>query len=302
MSRPLRLCLCNDRKKPTMLLNVTEYYRPETIAEAIRLLARPGVKTAPLAGGTLLTGQRDDMLQAVVDLRALGLNTITEQDGQIHLGAMVTLQALVDAPLLGEVAGGILAQAATSSAARLIRNAATVGGTLAAGPAANADMAVALTVLEAQARLVGEHERLVPAEVVFEQRQPGELLTEVVFKRPAASTESAFLRLARTPTDVALIHTAALVHAHGGTSQRVRVAVGGVGMSPTRLYETEAALEGLPPLPEKIDPAVKLGLASFAPPPDFRASPEYRREMAAVLARRALEQCFEAARWKQLMG
>ena len=56
-----------------MLLNVTEYYRPESIAEAIRLLARPGVKTAPLAGGTLLTGQRDDALQAVVDLRALGL-------------------------------------------------------------------------------------------------------------------------------------------------------------------------------------------------------------------------------------
>ena len=285
-----------------MLLNMTEYYRPETIAEAIRLLARPGIKTAPLAGGTLLTGQRDDALQAVVDLQALGLNTITEQDGQIHLGAMVTLQALVDAPLIGEMAGGILAQAATSSAARLIRNAATVGGTLAAGQAANADLAVALAVLEGQARLVGERERLVPAEAVFEQRQPGELLTEIMFKRPAAGTKGAFLRLARAPTDVALVHAAALVHAHDGTSQRVRVAVGGVGISPARLYETEAALEGLPQLPEKIDPAVTIGLASFAPPPDFRASPEYRREMAAVLARRALERCFEAARWKQLMG
>src|SRR5690348_6392673 len=106
-----------------MLLNVTEYYRPETIAEAIRLLARPGDKTAPLAGGTSLTGQRDDALQAVVGLRALGQTSINEQDGQIHLGAMVTLQALVDSTLIGEVAGGILAQAATSSAARLIRNA-----------------------------------------------------------------------------------------------------------------------------------------------------------------------------------
>ena len=284
-----------------MLLNVTEYYRPETITEAIRLLARPGVKTAPLAGGTLLTGQRDDALQAVVDLRALGLNTISEQDGQIHLGAMVTLQALVDSSLIGELAGGILMQAAKSSAARLIRNAATVGGTLAAGPATNADLAVALAVLEAQARLVGEGGRLIPAETVFEQRQPGELLTEVVFKRPAAEAEGAFLRLARAPTDVALVHAAALVHAHGGTSQRVRVAVGGVGMQPARLYETEAALEGLPPLLEKIDPAVIIRLSSFAPPSDFRASPEYRREMAAVLARRALEQCFEAAHWKQLM-
>jgi probable selenate reductase FAD-binding subunit len=284
-----------------MLLNVTEYYRPETIAEIIRLLARPGVKTAPLAGGTLLTVQRDDALQAVVDLRALGLDTISEQDGQIHLGAMVTLQALVDSSLIGEIAGGILVQAAKSSAARLIRNAATVGGTLAAGPAANADLAVALAVLEAQARLVGEEERLIPAETVFEQRQPGELLTEIIFKRPALGTEGAFLRLARAPTDVALVHAAALVHAHSGISHRVRVAVGGVGMQPARIYETEAALEGLPPLLEKIDPAVIIRLPSFAPPPDFRASPEYRREMAAVLARRALEQCFEAARWKQLI-
>ena len=285
-----------------MLLNVTEYYRPETIAEAIRLLARPGVKTAPLAGGTLLTGQRDDALQAVVDLRALGQTSINAHDDQIHLGAMVTLQALVDSTLIGEVAGGILAQAATSSAARLIRNAATVGGTLAAGPAANADLAVALAVLEGQARLVGERERLVPAAAVFEQRQPGELLTEVIFKRPAAGAEGAFLRLARAPTDVALVHAAVLVYAHGGICQRVRVAVGGVGMPPARLAETEAALEGLPPLSEKIDPAVINGLASFAPPPDFRASPDYRREMAAVLARRALEHCCEAVRWKQLMG
>src|SRR5579885_157568 len=99
-----------------MLLNVTEYYRPETVEDALRLLRRPGIKTAPLAGGTLLVGQRDDELQAVVDLRALGLNTISEQGNQIHVGAMVTLQALVDAPLAQEMAGGILAQAAKSSA------------------------------------------------------------------------------------------------------------------------------------------------------------------------------------------
>ncbi len=285
-----------------MLLNVTEYHRPESITEAIRLLKRPGLKTAPLAGGTLLTGQRDDTLQAVVDLRALGLNTISEQDGQIYLGAMVTLQALVDSPLLGEMAGGMLAQAAKSSAARLIRNAATVGGTLAAGPAANADLAVTLAVLEAQARLVGERERLVPAETAFAQRQPGELLTEVIFKRPTSSTESAFLRLARTPADVAFVHAAALVHVHSGICQRARVAVGGVGLSPVRLYETEAALEGSPPILEELDPAIMADLKRLAPPPDFRASPEYRREMAAVLARRALAHCFEAVRWKQLMG
>lgn len=285
-----------------MLLNVTEYARPETIAEALRLLARPGVKTAPLAGGTLLTGQRDDDLQALVDLRALGLNTISEQGSQVKFGAMLTLQALVDSPLAREIADGILAQAAKTSAARLIRNAATIGGTLAAGSAANADLSVALAALDAQATLLGQTERSVPAETVFEQRQPGELLIEVTIERPPASTEGAFLRVARTPDDVALVHAAATLLMQGSICQQARLAVGGVGMAPVRLRETERLLAGQSIDQELIATAVAAGIDAFAPAPDFRASPAYRRDVAATLARRALEQCADAARWKQLMG
>ncbi len=285
-----------------MLLNVTEYYRPETLAEALQLLRRPGVKTAPLAGGTLLAGQRDDSVQAVVDLKALGLNTINEQQGRIHLGAMLTLQQLVDSPLAQTIAGGILAKAAKSSAARLIRNAATIGGTLAAGPDAFADLAVALSALGAKARLVGEAERIVPVEDVFAQRQPDELITEITFSRPAANAEGAFLRVARAPDDVTLVHVAALVQMEGGVCQRIHLAVGGVGMSPVRLDAAETALYKQAPDEARIVAAVSAGLADFNPPPDFRASQEYRQEAAGVLARRALQQCAEAARWKQLMG
>jgi len=285
-----------------MLLNVTEYYRPASTAEALQLLKRPGIKTAPLAGGTLLVGQRDDELQAVVDLRALGLNTISEQGSTIHIGAMVTLQALVDSPLINTLAGGILAQAAQSSAARLIRNAATIGGTLAAGPAAQADLAAALAALGAKARLVGETERVVPAEAVFQERRPGELLVEVLIERIPANTAGAFLRVARTPDDVALVHAAAVLTIQGGVCQQVHIAVGGVGMAPVRLQETERLLAGKHPDQAQISAAVAASLDAFAPPPDFRASPAYRRDVAATLARRALEQCSDSARWKQLMG
>jgi probable selenate reductase FAD-binding subunit len=284
-----------------MLLNVTEYHRPETLAEALQLLRRPGVKTVPLAGGTLLVGQRDDSVQAVVDLKALGLNTINEQQGRIHLGAMLTLQQLVDSPLAQTIAGGILAKAAKSSAARLMRNAATIGGTLAAGPAAHADLAVALAALGAKIHLVGEAERTVPAEDVFAQRQPNELLTEITFQRPAAHTQGAFLRVARAPDDVALVHVAALLQMEGGVCQRIHLAVGGVGMSPVRLDAIETVLYQQAPDETSIA-AVSAGLADFNPPPDFRASPEYRQEVAGVLVRRALQQCAEAAKWKQLMG
>lgn len=285
-----------------MLLNVTEYARPETLAEARHLLARPGIKAAPLAGGTLLAGQRDDELQAIVDLRALGLNTISEQGSQARFGAMVTLQALVDAPLAREIAGGILAQAARTSAARLIRNAATIGGTLVAGPAANADLAVALAALDARARLIGQAERLVPAEAVFEELQPGELLVEVIVEQPPTRTEGAFVRVARSPDDVALVHAAAALLVQGGTCQQARLAVGGVGMAPVRLRAAESLLVGKPVDQEHIAAAVAAGIDAFAPPPDFRASLSYRRDVAATLAQRALEQCADAARWRQLMG
>ncbi|HEY7355510.1 MAG TPA: FAD binding domain-containing protein [Ktedonobacterales bacterium] len=284
-----------------MLLNVTEYTRPETIAEALRLLSRPDVKAAPLAGGTLLVGQRDDELQAIVDLRALGLNTINEHGAQIRFGAMVTLQALVDAPLAQEMAGGILAQAARTSAARLIRNAATIGGTLAAGPAANADLSAALAALNARAALVGQAERAVPAEAVSAELQPGELLMEIIIERPPANTEGAFLRVARSPDDVALVHAAATLRIHNGVCQQASVAVGGVGMAPVRLRAAEDALAGKNVDQEQIAAAVAAGIDAFAPPPDFRASPAYRRDVAATLARRALEQCADAARWKQLI-
>jgi CO/xanthine dehydrogenase FAD-binding subunit len=285
-----------------MLLNVTEYERPETIEEALRLLTRPGVKTALIAGGTLLAGQRHDELQALVDLRALGLNTISEQSSQIRLGAMLTLQALVDAPLAREMAGGILAQAAKASAARLIRNAATLGGTLAAGPAANADLAVALAALRGQAHLSGQTERSVPAEAVFATLQAGEMLTEVRIERPSSSAEGTFLRIARTPDDVALVHAAATLVMQAGTCQQVSVAVGGVGMTPIRLSTAEHLLIGKSVDQEQIAVAVAAGIDAFEPPPDFRASPAYRRDVAATLARRALEQCSDSARWKQMMG
>ncbi|HEY7347844.1 MAG TPA: FAD binding domain-containing protein [Ktedonobacterales bacterium] len=309
-----------------MLLNVTEYHRPETIAEAVRLLARPGIKTAALAGGTLLVGQRDDELRALVDLRALGLNTISEQGSQMRFGAMLTLQALVDSPLARAMVGGILVQAAGTSAARLIRNAATIGGTLASGPAANADLPVALAALDAQARLIGQAERLVPAETVFEERQPGELLVEIIIERPPAhaegagaratigsetagtgfpqapAAEGAFVRVARAPDDVALVHAAAFLLIQSGICQQARVAVGGAGMASARLHAAESLLAGQSITQEHIAAAVVAGIDAFAPPPDFRASPAYRRDVAATLARRALEQCADAARWKQLMG
>jgi CO/xanthine dehydrogenase FAD-binding subunit len=95
-----------------MLLNLLEYHWVEDIDDALLLLARTDTKTVPLAGGTYLLGLEDDDIQAVVDLRDLELAYITEDAKGIHIGAMTTLQTMVDTQMLKDLTSGILARAA----------------------------------------------------------------------------------------------------------------------------------------------------------------------------------------------
>src|SRR5947199_7329575 len=98
-----------------MLFNLLEYHWAEHIDDALMLLSRTDVKTVPLAGGTYLLGMHDDSIQAVVDLRDLELASISQDAYGIHIGAMTTLQSMVDSPVLKDFAYGLLARAAQTS-------------------------------------------------------------------------------------------------------------------------------------------------------------------------------------------
>src|SRR2546426_6382287 len=98
-----------------MLLKLVEYHWAEHIDDALFLLGRLDVKTVPLAGGTYLLGLQDNSIEAVVDLRDLNLAYISEDTRGTHIGAMTTLQQIVDAPTLQAGALGILSRAAQAS-------------------------------------------------------------------------------------------------------------------------------------------------------------------------------------------
>lgn len=310
-----------------MLLNLLEYAWAEQLDEALMLLSRTDMKTVPLAGGTYLLGQTDDSIQAVVDLRDLELAYITEDAHGVHIGAMSTLQSMVDAPVLQELASGILSRAAlASSFSRLIRNGATLGGTLGAGVASQADLLTALAVLDAEVVVrsgsktqvnlsggtlehpglalsgvtyKGKQERHIPFSGIFSERRPNELILEVIVPRLAHSG-AAFTRVGRTPTDVALLNAAAVVQVTDGVFSQVRVALGGVNMEPVRLLATERQLEGQPVSnagdAQLLVTAVNAGIAEFQPPSDFRASSGYRRACGTNLALRVLEAAMSISR------
>jgi CO/xanthine dehydrogenase FAD-binding subunit len=317
-----------------MLSQLTEYHWAVDMDEALFLLARPGIKTVPLAGGTHLLGQQDSSIEAVIDLRDLGLNTLSEDARGIHIGAMTTLQSLADAPLFGELALNILARAArTAPASRLLRNSATIGGTLALGSAAQTDIITALVALDAEAVVrsgsrtqvdlqggtterpglsllgvvyKGKQERRIACQEVHEARRPGELIIEVVVPRPGLHTGAAFTRISRTPSDVALLNAAATVEIVNGRYQRVRLVLGGVNMEPTRLLAVERQYEGTPvhyPIDsQKMLTDLQVGMASFRPPNDMRVSSSYRRVSGMSAAYRVLEEAINVAHWHSMVA
>jgi CO/xanthine dehydrogenase FAD-binding subunit len=316
-----------------MLPKLVEYHWAEHVDDALFLLARLDMKTVPLAGGTYLLGQQDDSVEAVVDLRDLGLAYISEDRRGMHIGAMTTLQSMAESPVLKEFAMGLLSRSAlVSSSSRLIRNCATLGGTLGAGIAAQADLLTALVSLEAEVvvrsgsqthvglkggsferpgfiapeiMFKGKQERHIPCSEFYLTQRTRELIVEVVVPHPGPNSGTSLMRIGRTATDAALLNAAAMVEIDHGSYQKVRLAVGGVNMEPVRLRLVERHLEGQPVDPlnsQALLAALHAGMAEFRPPSDNRVSDAYRRVSGTNLVYNVLEEAINVSQWRGVVA
>jgi CO/xanthine dehydrogenase FAD-binding subunit len=317
-----------------MLLKLAEYHWAEHIDDALLLLGRLDVKTVPLAGGTYLLGLKDNSIQAVVDLRDLELAYISEDARYLNIGAMTTLQSMVDAPVLKEFATGLLSHAArASSSSRLIRNSATVGGTLGAGVASQADLLTALVALDAEVVVrsgsrtqinlsggtydrpglplsgvvfKGKQERRIACNSFDLEHRPHELIIKIAIPRPALSCGTSFMRISRTPADMALLNAAALVEIEDGRYKRVRLVFGGMNMEPVRASAIEQQLEGRPVVHpvkgEQLLALLRAGISAVRFPSDVHASSSYRRVSGMSLAYHALEEAINVSHWRGLVS
>jgi carbon-monoxide dehydrogenase medium subunit len=265
--------------------NLTEILRPPTLPEAVRLLRRPNVKTAVLAGGTTLMPQARRDVQVLVDLRDLRLSYIKREGNALRIGAMTTLQEIAASPDVPPVT----AQAAHTSAPINVRNAATIGGVL-ASDVFNAPLPVVLLALDAALVIYSPEARQSPLDSFLTWREnllrAGALITEVGI--PLTDARIAFEKVSRTPGDAPIVCAVAKFRLEGSAARDVRVAVGGVGPLPVRLARAEQTLEGKPLNEALIVQAAEAAAKEVNPPSDFLASGEYRREMVKVLVRRAM--------------
>jgi len=281
-----------------MLPSLEEYHRPKTVSAALRLLARGTIHTVPLAGGTSLVPSRNASVRAVVDLGALDMATAEWQASPIRLGAMTTLQTIVSEPAARTFAHGVLVEAARLCATRNIRNVATIGGTIVAG-GPTCDLLVAWLALGAQVTVRKARRRVVALEDLLDA--PDEFLdmgiiTHMSLPVRTTSCGAALVRVARTPIDRAIVNAAVSIASDGPVCRSVRIAIGGVAARPIRALSVESELEEQEWDEVRAARVVKHWTASFALPSDFRASDQYRREMAEIVVQRALAQAWARAR------
>jgi CO/xanthine dehydrogenase FAD-binding subunit len=251
-----------------------EYHAPESLEEALALLAEHGDEAKVLAGGQSLVPLLNFRIvrpARLVDLNRVG-GLADVQAGRI--GAMTRARTLErGAP------AELLSQAVRHSGHAQIRNRGTVGGSCAhADPAS--ELPCALLALGARFRLrsAARGERVVAADEFFlgtfaTALAPDELLVEIEVPEQPPGTRSAFVEHARVHGDFALAGVAVVVHPGGP----VAISFLGVADRPVRVH-----------LPEAGPDAAAVAVAGLEPPSDLRASGAYRKALAEELVRRAL--------------
>jgi xanthine dehydrogenase FAD-binding subunit len=275
------------------------YHRPSSVEEACRILAGEP-RAAVLAGGTdlmvhLSQAWRGKRPPAVVNVKRIpGLAGIEVTDAAVRLGALATLSALIDHPVI-RAEYPVLPFTARYMGSPAIRNLATIGGNLCnASPAA--DLPPVLLALDAEVGIAGlAGERRLPLAGFFRGPgrtvlEPGELLAWVALPRRRPAWPVRYERLdVRRAMDIAIAGAALSVSRANGVVRAARVALCAVAPTPVRVGEAEAVLVEQGLADAAIARAAERAMAAARPITDVRATAEYRREMVGTLVRRGLQ-------------
>ncbi len=276
-----------------MIPSAFDYAAPETLEDAIAALERGGEDAKLLAGGHSLIPLMKLRLAApslLVDLRKVqGIHGIQREDGYWRIGAMTPHRVLEHTAELG-----LAARAAGTIADPQVRNRGTIGGSLAHGDPAS-DLPAVMLVLEGSVTLQGSGgQRTIEADELFRDYlvtavESGEVLTEV--RLPALDDFGfGFQKFNRRSEDWAMVGVSALVKQTGDICEDVRVGLTNMGVTPLRARAVEDALRGQALSRESIARAAENAAEGADPPSDLNATAEYKRHLARVLCRRALEE------------
>jgi len=281
------------------------YVAARTVEEALLLLTQHGEEGKLLAGGHSLIPAMKLRLQSpqtLIDLGTVpGLRGVRADGNHLVIGALTVHADVASSDLVRKHLPG-LAEAASVIGDVQVRNRGTIGGSVAhADPAA--DLPVILTALNAAFVVQSSSgNRTIAVDDFFTDfyttaMSANELLTEIRVPIPGARSGTAYAKLPHPASGYVVVSAGALITRQAsGSCTAARVAIGGLGSGPCRAIASELELQGKPLTPQVIDAAAAKAAEETDPVEDSYASAEYKRHVATVYARKAIEAALERAR------
>ncbi|MDP7066861.1 MAG: FAD binding domain-containing protein [Acidimicrobiales bacterium] len=278
----------------------SNYLIPSSLAETLHLLERHGDKARVIAGGTDVVVELHRLQscpETLIDVTNVpGLDSISSDDqGRIHIGPLVTHNDIVGSDLCRRLALPLV-QACFGIGSPQIRNRGTVAGNIATASPAN-DTLTPLHALGAEITLEstrGQRTLSIESLVTGVRRTQiarEELIVNVSFPQLDESRIGTFVKFGlRAAQAISVVNVAVVLTLDSGIVTDARIALGSVAPTPVRAAAAESLLAGVPLSPDRIGAVASSISLAIEPISDIRGSAEFRRYMAEVITRSALEQ------------
>jgi carbon-monoxide dehydrogenase medium subunit len=281
-----------------------EYFRPETLSEAIALLRKYGDAAKILSGGQSLIPLMKLRLarpEYLIDINQIaGLHYIKEHDGYLKIGGL-TREADLEGSDLIRSKYPIIFETASLIADPQVRNLATIGGNLAHGDPAN-DHPATMLALGAEIITMGPHgERAIAIRDFFRSLfatalSHDEILIEIRVRIPSPGSGGAYFKLERKVGDFATVGVATQITMDAeGSCREAGIGLTNVGPTPVKAEKAEGFLRGKRLDESQINQAAQLAAEDAQPSSDLRGPAEYKTSMVKELTRRALTRARERA-------
>lgn len=273
-----------------------EYTRANTLDEALSLLAQNEDAKVLAGGHSLIPAMklRLAMPSMLVDIaRIKDLSYITEDSGQVRIGAMTTHYQIESSDLLKDICP-LLPECASQIGDMQVRNKGTIGGSLAHSDPAG-DWPAAILALDADLVAVSKGgERIIKAgdffvDLLTTSLKPNEILREVRINKPQGRNGYAYVKMPHPASGFAVVGVAASLSFNGGGEcKSARIGITGVSSKAYRASSVETSLTGTSLNDNSIAAASSHATDSIDVNGDVFASEDYRRHLAAVYTRRAI--------------
>jgi aerobic carbon-monoxide dehydrogenase medium subunit len=274
-----------------------DYIAAKSLDEAISLLAKHKDDAKILAGGhSLLPAMKLRLMQpkVLIDLgRIRDLSYIKEEGGQIRIGAMTTHFQAETSDLLRRSCP-LLPETASHLGDMQVRNKGTIGGSLAHSDPA-ADWPAAILALDADlVATSAKGDRIIKAtdffvEMLTTSLQPEEILREIRIPAGKGKLAQAYVKVRHPASGFAVVGVAVNLSIDGGKCQSAGIGVTGVSSKAYRASKAESGLKGNTLDAKTVSAAAAHAADGVEVNSDLYASAEYRRQLATVYTRRAIE-------------